>query len=218
VSRRIESGPSREQTGPTADDVDLGETLRALRTAAGLTLESLAAAAGVSKSLLSQVERGQTSPSVATLRGVAAALGVPVAVLFLDPEATVQEVHSPERRMVVRSDRRPRVASRRSDVYYELLTPDSARQIEFLYGEMQPGQAAPAEEGAYVAHDGEENVLCTGGTITFLIGAHEFEIREGDSISFDPSGPHRIENRGDDVASMIIAITPPIHLRMMARS
>src|SRR5258705_13910757 len=62
--------------------VDLGERLRAIRLLRRRTLKDIAAAAGVSESFVSQLERGRSSASVATLQRLAAALGIEVSDLF----------------------------------------------------------------------------------------------------------------------------------------
>jgi DNA-binding XRE family transcriptional regulator len=94
------NGRSRRMSQPTTPEavdeaaVALGEKLRTLRQDAALTLQSVAIAAGVSPSLLSQVERGLTSPSITTLRRVAAALNVPVAAFFVGDGASQTEARN----------------------------------------------------------------------------------------------------------------------------
>ena len=65
---------------------ELGRSIRALRLQRSFTLQAVANAAGVSQSLISQVERGLASPSISTLRRIAGALDVPIAALFLGSE------------------------------------------------------------------------------------------------------------------------------------
>jgi transcriptional regulator with XRE-family HTH domain len=190
--------------------VALGAKIRSERTRNGLTLQALASAVGVSPSLISQVERGAASPSITTLRKLAQALNVPMAALFLDPGDGPENGDSAsEADIVVRQGRRKRMYAARSRVEYQLLTPDLGRQIEFLLGEFEPGSSAPPEPGTFVAHPGEENFLCLAGKVVMIVGQREFELGEGDSISFDCQIPHRLENRGDATARLVIAITPP---------
>ncbi|MEZ5101719.1 MAG: helix-turn-helix domain-containing protein [Thermoleophilia bacterium] len=195
---------------PDPEVVALGAAIRALRTEAGLTLEQLAARVGVSRSMVSAIELGRASPSVTTLRGLAGALGVPIASLFtaLGGEGTA-DLDRSGRRLVVRRGGRKRLLARRSNVYYELLTPDVNRQVEFLWGEFEPGSGAPPDPGAFAAHAGEENVVCIEGTVVFHVDGREYVLDEGDSISFDCSVPHRLDNRSDRRAVAVIAITPP---------
>lgn len=123
-------------------------------------------------------------------------------------DGSIADVDSAGARLVVRADQRKR-SQRGSGLMWELLTPDVDGRIEFLRGELEPGASAPSELGAYVSHEGEENVHCLEGSVTMLIGGDEFSLEAGDSIQFDCSRPHRAENRGDNLAILIVAITPP---------
>lgn len=77
-------------TTPTSDRVKLGETIRRLRKAAGLTQQELADKLGVSNNAVSQFERDVTVPGVFTLYDLAAALGASYGVLFGEPLATAE--------------------------------------------------------------------------------------------------------------------------------
>src|SRR5437870_7690848 len=116
------------------ESLELGRQIRLLRRKADLTLHELARAARVSKSLISQVERGLASPSISALRRIASALDVPIAALFLgNGGASDGERDSGGRRLVVRRDERKGLHVPRSKVVYELLTPDLNRKIEFIW-------------------------------------------------------------------------------------
>lgn len=203
---RSRGAKSTQNRDPEA--LELGRTIRRLRTEAGLTLSELSETAGVSKSLISAIELGRAAPSISTLRGVCHSLGVPLAQLFLggDPDGS-QDRDATGRRVVVRKPERRRL--RRSGSYYELLTPDVNRKVEFLWAEFEGGVGAPPESGAYVAHPGEENVLCLSGSVVFNIDGREFKLAEGDSISFDCSVPHRLDNPSRSKTALVIAISPP---------
>lgn len=206
------TGPRGEEVGegPDTEAVELGQKIRDLRGEVGLSVNALAEKVGVSRSLISQIERGIASPSLTTLRKIAGALGVPVAALFLgSDEASSGESDRFGRRLVVRAEERKRLYIQRADVSYKLLTPDVDRKIEFIFAEIDPGASVPAEEGIHAAHPGEENVLCLKGSVTFIIAGEEFRLGEGDSISFDCSVPHRMENRGEARAELVCAVTPP---------
>jgi transcriptional regulator with XRE-family HTH domain len=187
---------------------ELGATLRRLRRQAGLTVEQLAQEVGVSRSLISAIELGRAGPSLGTLRRTAKALGVPMAALFVEDDET-HNVDSLDGRTVVRRAARKRIATRRSGIAYELLTPDVNRSVEFFWAEFEPRASAPPEADEYTAHAGEENALCLFGGVVFTVGTREFTLSEGDSISFDCSVPHRLENKSDRSATVIFAISPP---------
>jgi len=187
--------------------LELGRKIRALRLERRLTLRELAASVGVSQSLISQVERGLASPSITTLRRIAAALHVPIAVLFLGSgEASDGETDRLGNRLVVRRHERKGLRVPQSNVLYELLTPDLNRRIEFLWLEYGPGDTSQPDP---MSHPGEENAICLEGSVVVTIDGEEFVLNEGDSISFDSSRPHRVENRSDRRAVLVSAITPP---------
>lgn len=196
------------------DDQDaLGHTIGSHRQSRGLTLQNVAKAANVSESLVSQIERGKASPSITTLRRLASALEVPVAALFLEsdgdwPRAAGKngKTELDGQRIIVRGDERKWLKVPKSKVNYQLLTPDHNRQIEFLWIEYIPGAVSrPTPMG----HAGEENALCIRGSVVVTIEGEEFVLEEGDSISFDSGRAHQVENRADEPAILISAITPP---------
>lgn len=195
-----------------ADQIDLemlevGRKIRVRRLDAGLTLKQLAGTVGVSQSLISQVERGLASPSITTLRRIAAALEVPIAALFLGDEVPSHgETDRLGRRLVVRRHERKGLHVPRSKVDYELLTPDLNRKIEFLWIEYEPGAITHPDP---MAHPGEENAVCLEGSVVVTIDREEFVLTEGDSISFDSGRPHQVENRTNKRAVLVSAITPP---------
>jgi transcriptional regulator with XRE-family HTH domain len=192
-----------------ADSLSLGAEIRRVRLSRGMTLAQLADRVGVSQSLVSQVERGRASPSITTLRRMAEALAIPIAALFTEEVAaplTEDGQDDMGRQLVVRKDKRKSLRLPGSQVKYELLTPDLNRQIEFLWIQYEPGTVSASER---MSHAGEENALCLDGTVVLVIDDREFTLTAGDSISFDSSRPHRVENRSDRVATLVTAITPP---------
>lgn len=188
--------------------LELGREIRALRLQAGMTLQSLGRAAGVSQSLISQIERGLASPSITTLRRIAASLNVPIAALFLGSAESSNggETDKLGRRLVVRRRERKGLHVPRSKIVYELLTPDLNRKIEFIWIEYEPGAVT---NPAPMSHPGEENAVCLEGAVVVTIDGQEFALNEGDSISFDSGRPHQVENRTDERAVLVSAITPP---------
>jgi transcriptional regulator with XRE-family HTH domain len=195
----------------SSDEVEaqeLGRKIRALRTEAGFTLDAVAGQAGVSRSLISQVERGLAQPSLTTLRSIAAVLGVPIGVLFHDDLAgDAQDRQDAEQRFVVRAGHQKHVRLDSPGAEYRLLTPDGDRLIEFLWCHVAAATSMPPGDGGFQAHPGEENAYILAGSLTYLLGGRdEMVLDAGDSISFDASVPHRVENRTAKPAEVIIAI------------
>lgn len=179
--------------------VELGRTLHATRKAAGLSVESLATASGVSAGLISQLERGHGNPSFHTLRRLAAALSVPLGHFLQGPESSTP--------MVVRAGERKRLTLPSDEgLVYELLTPDLSGALEVLRSRIPPGfdnRARPFQ------HVGEECVHVLSGTLHVTVGARGFALEEGDSVTYDPSTPHCWVNESDEVAEIIGSVTPP---------
>jgi transcriptional regulator with XRE-family HTH domain len=188
------------------DAVELGRRIRRIRLERRLTLQTVAGLARVSQSLISQVERGLASPSISTLRRIAGALDVPIAELFVGGEVSEDESDRAGRRLVVRRHERKGLNVPRSKVEYELLTPDLRGRIEFLWIEYEPGSITHPDP---MSHPGEENAVCLEGSVVVTIDHQEFVLTAGDSISFDSGRPHQVENRTDERAVLVSAITPP---------
>jgi transcriptional regulator with XRE-family HTH domain len=183
---------------PADDVVLLGRVLRETRVAAQLSVEALAASAGVSAGSISQLERGRGNPSFLTLRRLAAALDVPLGHFLQGPETGP---------MVVRADQRKRLrVPAEHGLVYELLTPDLGGTLEVLRSQIPPGfdnRERPFQ------HAGEECVHLLSGTLRVGIGGRRFELDEGDSVTYDSSVPHYWVNAADTVAVIIGAVTPP---------
>jgi transcriptional regulator with XRE-family HTH domain len=181
-----------------AAEVDVGERLRSIRQSRRCTLREVADRAGVSESFLSQVERGRSSASIASLRRIAGALGVTVADLF--------EPTGPPSPRILRRDERPSLAfgvlGRKL-----LLTPRPLQQLEVFIGELDVGGSTGTEP--YVHGDSEELVVVLAGTVQLELGGDRHELEPGDSIDYRSSTPHRVTNVGNDVAEVMWIISPP---------
>ena len=125
----------------------LGRKIRDLRLRRGFTVQQLAAASGLSKGFISQVENGRTSPSLATLRDLAVALKTSVAYLVVEED---QVPH------VVRVRERPRVHVGGNTSKVEVLSAQPKRNLELLMAELPPGMSA-GDKRHY--HHGEECML-----------------------------------------------------------
>ncbi len=185
----------------------IGLEVRRLRGERNLTAAALARAAGVSPSLISQIERGVTSPSIEVLWAIARALDVSMGAFFQEADGQTPSSHEPDRAkaVVVRAHQRKRLALPNS-VSYDLLSPDLKHQIEFTWAEFAPGEGSPHEP---YSHAGEEQMVVVEGEIHFWIDGEEFVLGEGDALTIDSGLPHRAENRSDRRAVVIAAMTPP---------
>ena len=181
-----------------AAEVDVGERLRAIRALRRCTLKTVADRSGLSESFLSQVERGRSNASIASLRRIADALGVSVSDLF--------EPNGPPRPRVLRRDDRPAltfgILGRKL-----LLTPKPLHHLEVFVGELDPGGSTGPEP--YAHGDSEELFVVLQGTVQLELGGELHELEQGDSIDYRSSTPHRISNIGAEIAEVMWIISPP---------
>ena len=189
------SGTAGQGAAAVQRDDQLGRRIRALRTERGLTLSGLAGRVGITRSFLSSVERGLAYPSLLVLRSIAAALEVPVFLLFTAPE---------ENGLVVRRESRKVIRPPGAPVSYELVSPDVRHKIEMIIVRLLPGL-----DSAAMAHEGEECALVLRGRVAIQVGDVEYELNEGDSIYYDSGLPHKARALGDEQAEIVSAISPP---------
>jgi transcriptional regulator with XRE-family HTH domain len=180
----------------------LGARIRAERQRAGLTVRGLAGSVGVSPSLISQIERGRATPSVATLWSIADALGVSMAALFSSAEPSGRETATAG---PVQAQETRRVITLADGVRWERLTPQSDGELDFVLAVYPPGAAScPAD--ALTRHGGREFGYVIGGTLAVEVGFDEYVLRTNDSIAFDSSVPHRLRAVGDESAVAVWAV------------
>lgn len=195
--RRTTGGRRSDPPQATAVERDdqLGRRIRVLRTERGHTLTGLAARVGITRSFLSSVERGVAYPSILVLRTIAAALEVPVFLLFTAPESNG---------IVVRKDARKVIQPPGAAMSYELVSPDLRRKIEMIIVRLKPGV-----DGSAMSHEGEECALVLHGRVVITVGDVDYELNQGDSIYYDSGLPHKARALGEDQAEIVSAITPP---------
>ncbi len=176
--------------------MQLGRKIRDLRLRRGLTVQKLAEASKLSKGFISQVENGRTSPSLNTLRDLAAALQTSVAYLVVEED---------EVPYVVRRDERPRLAIGGNTSRVEVLSAVPKRNLELLMVEFPAGRSA---QGKRHYHHGEECMLVLEGRVRLLCGEHVLLLEAGDSCHYNGRVPHSIENCGEEAARVVVSITP----------
>jgi len=179
-------------------ELGLGPKIRAIRTKRGLLIREVAAKAGVTVGLISQIERGRVNPSVGTLKKLADALDVPITSFF--------DSTGPRVGPVIREHERKRLPQASKGVRYSLLTPDINCTLEVIYSEYEPG----ASSGEFMfVHRGEEVGYVLSGVMKVTVGTESYVLHEGDTIHFNCMLPHRVENIGSTVLKTLWAITPP---------
>jgi transcriptional regulator with XRE-family HTH domain len=164
-----------------------GERVRALRRERGLTLDGLAGRSGVSRAMISKLERGEKTPTLVVAAKVAEGLGVSLSQLVGIQERREVVVVRRERRMVMRD---PETGFER-----QLLSPSfGGRGIEFIRnvvpGGSTSGEFPPHRRGV------TEYVVVERGRLRALLGSDEYFLEEGDALYFEADVPHRFDNAG----------------------
>lgn len=167
-------------------DVTVGRRLRLLRQKRERSLQELATSTGLSIGLISQIERGLSSPSVKNLVALGEALGVGIS-WFFDESAPIDELDAS---FVVRKEAR-RALSMEGDVQKELLTPVPERPLQLYMIVVEPGGSTG--EGLY-AHSGESAGMVLSGRLELWIEKRHFLLREGDSFSVPAHAKRRFSN------------------------
>ena len=207
MPRASEKGqaPTGNKTGSvaTAAQEVLGMRLKSLRLARRLSLRDLAEKTGTSASFISQLERGLTGASTASLNQIASALGVSVALLFA--ESTAHNHHG-----VLRRSERPSLPP--SDGCRKmLLSRPPLSDMEVYVGEFEIGGSTGSDQ--YTHGDAHEMLVVLRGIVEVSLGEARHVLEEGDSIEYATSTPHRIENIGSGRAEVMWIIAPPTSAR-----
>jgi XRE family transcriptional regulator, regulator of sulfur utilization len=179
----------------------LGARVRALREAMDLSLRDLAQRSGVSAPMLSQVERGETSPTLQVARRIAAGLELRLSQLLrLDEDGAV---------MVVRADERRKGASRVHGHGYEILTPPLPGQRAELSRHRLSGGAVTGGPGDPPIHEpgSRETALVESGTVVLVCDEQRTELAAGDCVTFDADLPHHFENPGAQEAVLLAVVS-----------
>ncbi len=185
---------------------DIGARLREERERARISQRELARRLGVSASLISQVESGQSKPSVSTLYAIVTELGVSLDDVFkvhrhehmavaaaVGAGSSATEVGSgpvvrPSERHVIELD---------SGVTWERLTSHEHEDVDFMHVIYDVGGSSAPDE-RMMRHAGREYGFVVSGTLGVKLGFEQHELGPGDSIAFDSTVPHRLWNMGDE--------------------
>ena len=179
----------------------IGARVNALREAADLSLRDLAARSGVSAPMLSQVERGETSPTLTVASRIAAGLELRLSQLLrLDEGSSVT---------VVRKSQRQRGGNTQRGHRFEVLTAGQPGQrAELSLHTLAPGGATGAADDPPMHEPGSrETALIEQGSVTLLCDGRRYELSEGDCVTFDADLPHHFENPTDEGARFLAVVS-----------
>lgn len=194
----ILSKPAKQPPAPP----QVGATLAALRQQRGLSLDELSRLAGVSKSMLSQIERNQANPTVAVVWRLSTALGIGLGDLLGDarpaePLLTTVPAHAT-----------PLLASPDGKCELRILGPiELAGRFEWYLLTVQPGgmlDSQPHEPGS------REHLTVHSGALEVHAGPENARVRHGETARYAVDVPHRIHNAGKTVAQALLVVLHPV--------
>ena len=172
----------------------VGQRLRALRAARGLSVRELARASDLAFNTISLIERGKMSPTVSTLHKLASALGVHMAYLVTEG--------SPKNVVFLRCGERAQARS--SHVLIESLgtgLPDQKLQILLLT--LRPGAHSGPDP---IVHVGHEFAFCLEGRVEYRVEGKPYELGSEDSLLFEAHLPHEWRNRYEAPSRLLLII------------
>ena len=176
----------------------IGERLKEIRNTRHLTLDEAAELTGVSKPMLGQIERGQSSPTINILRKISTGLKIPLSFFCRQPETEYTVAGLSEKEMITEEDGGMRA--------YPLFPFDPARNVEVFYIEFDAGvqhDSMPHVEGV------EEYIFLVQGALKMIIGGKEVVLQEKQSIRFGADISHTYHNVSDEVCNVYNVIFYP---------
>ena len=179
----------------------VGARVKALRETAGLSLRDLAARSGVSAPMLSQVERGETSPTLTIAARIAAGLDLRLSQLLrLDEDGAVTIVHA--------ADRRSGGNARRGHRFEVLTAAQPGQRAELSRHTLAPGGATGAADDPPMHEPGSrETALIERGSVELYCDGRRYELGGGDCVTFDADLPHHFENPGEEEAAFLAVVS-----------
>jgi XRE family transcriptional regulator, regulator of sulfur utilization len=177
----------------------VGARIKALRDAMALSLRDLAERSGVSAPMLSQVERGDTSPTLAVAAKIAAGLELSLSQLLrLDEGDGVSVVRAEQRLLGGRADGHR----------YEVLTPPvPGQRAEISQHTLGPGSATGGPGDPPIHEPGSrETAVVLDGTLRLVCDGVAHDLGEGDAVTFDADLPHHFENPGPRESRFIAVV------------
>jgi len=202
VARKLSAKPARQARASRANDdaivVEVGSRVKRLRTQAMLTLEEFAAQSGVSRAMLSKVERGEKSPTLAIIVRIAKGLNVSMSTLMgAEPDPAQVAVIRKSNRLAFKD---PETGFERHNLSPTHLDND----LEFLLHRIPPGQSS-GELPPYKVPT-EKYLVVDQGQLTVQTGEARYVLDTGDSFYFDVRDSYRFTNAGKTPCSYYLVI------------
>lgn len=172
-------------------NLKIGDRLKEIRILRKMSLEEVAKMTGVSKPMLGQIERGQSTPTINTLWKIATGLKVPLSSFCRQKETQYRLVFPDDENVITEENGRMRA--------FPLFPYDPVRNVEIFYIEFDAGVQHSSERHA----DGvEEYVFVIHGTLEMVLGQERVVLKEKQSIRFQADVPHSYNNGSEDPCSV----------------
>lgn len=192
----------REMNEPLEVTEKLGKTIRRLRQAYNYSLGDLSEQSGVAKSIISQIEKNETNPTLGTLYKLARALNSPIEDILRgdDAPALIEKLGTSGTPLLVSEDGLCRLRIVGWIRTVEL--------VQWYSLEAEPGgtlESDPHPSGSI------ENLTVLSGAVTVTVGEEQFRLGTGETARYAGDRPHRITNEGDVVATaMMVNLLAPV--------
>lgn len=179
------------------DPIVVGRRVKALREAMQFSLRDLAERSGVSAPMLSQVERGETSPTLSVAARIARGLDLSLSQLLRLDEG--QHV------VIVTREQRRKGPGSGTGHSYEMLTPPlPGQRVALSEHTLEPGSSTGGEGDAPIHEPGSrETLLVESGELDLVIDGERRTLADGDSVTFDADLPHHFENPGSSTTTFL---------------
>jgi len=176
----------------------VGTRVKALRDSMGLSLRDLAERSGVSAPMLSQVERGETSPTLSVAGKIAGGLELSLSQLLRLDEA---------QHVVVVAKGEGRATRRGGHAVEELTPPLPGQRADVSRHVLEPGSATGGPADPPMHEPGaRETALVLNGSLTLVVDGEDRNLAEGDTVTFDADLPHHFENRSKASAEFVAVV------------
>jgi len=189
---------ARGSSTPVEAAPTIGSRVHSLREAMGLSLRDLGERSGVSAPMLSQVERGETSPTLAVAAKIAAGLELTLSQLLrLDEGEHVAVSRAGERRQLERG----------GHLFEELTPPLPGQRADVSLHSLEAGATTGGRQDPPMHEPGSrETAVVLAGTLVLVVDGTRHELKEGDSVTFDADLPHHFENEGEEPTRFLAVI------------
>ncbi|MGL5712593.1 MAG: helix-turn-helix domain-containing protein [Paraclostridium sp.] len=178
------------------NNIDVGEKIASIRKQKDLSIRDLAKLADVTPSLLSQLERGLSNPSLNTIKAISKALDVPLFTFFME------DVDNKE--LIVRKDNRKKVIfPNNNNVIFEMLSPESVNSVEFAIVKLVPNSSS---SDYLMSHKSQELAYVLSGKVRLYLDDDIFILEKGDSVVVPLGTNHRWENPFDEDAEVLFSV------------